>query len=270
MAKLNVSRLAERYPGAMEGGNYRDLMTEIIANGHENIQRAVARVKRDEMGKAAARIARSTTKQIAVPDLADVLPKRSVYIRKGAEQGQILSDTLRDRLTNDLRATVADYLGEKMQYKKGEARGQIKPELVEKMRARLTETFEGYRKAGPDGIPPNVQAIAITETRSAINDIKHTWATRLEETNPGRIRTWKKWKHNPKLSKDPRGNHAIMDGVRIPLNAQFSVPRWGWIKGRGLGIIGENTLMQHPHDPIAPVDQVVGCSCEAIYEVEIL
>jgi uncharacterized protein YbcI len=268
MAKLHVSRLAERYPGAMEGGNYRDLMTEIIANNHENIQRAVARVKRDEMGKAAARIKRSTTKQIAVPDLADVLPKRSVYIRKGAEQGQILSDTLRDRLTKDLRSTVADYLGEKMQYKKGEARGQIKPELVEKMRARLTETFAGYRKAGPEGVPPNIQAIAETETRSAIDDIKHTWATRLEESNPGRVRTWKIWRHHPGLSKEPRGNHAIIDGQRRPIGVPFLVPTAK--RGRGGWAWGAPTVMQHPHDPSAPIDQVISCHCECDYVTEIL
>lgn len=269
MAKLHISRLAERYPGAMEGGNYRDLMTEIIANGHENIQRAVARVKRDELGKAAARIKRSTTKQIAVPDLADVLPKRSVYIRKGAEQGQILSDSLRDKLTKDLRATVAEYLGDKMQYKRGEARGQIKPELVEKMRERITETFSNYRKASPEGVPPNVQAIAITETRSAIDDIKHTWATRLEESNPGRVRTWKTWRHHPGLSKEPRGNHALIDGQRRALNTPFLVPRWQWVRGRGLSNTGI-TIMQHPHDPSAPVDQIVSCSCEVDYTTEIL
>lgn len=272
MPKPHVSRLAERYPGPMEGGNYRGLMSDIIASNHESIERAVARVKRDEVGREAAKIKRSTTKQIALPDLAEVLPARSVFIRKGAEQGQIISDTLRDRLTKDLRASVAEYLGTgatSMQYKKGDRRGEIKPELVDRMRERITATFEGYRKAGPEGVPPNVQAIAVTEARSAVNDIKHTWARRLEEANPGKVRVMKTWRQHPGLSHEPRTGHGTVNGRRIPIDTPFAVPRVVWVKGQGLRVI-ETTLMMHPHDPSAPADQVISCSCECDYETEIL
>ena len=142
MAKIHLDRLKEKYGDNVSGENYKELMSEIIANNHENIQRATARLSKDHYEKAAAKIKRSTAKQIAVPSLEEVLPKRSVYLRKGAEQGQMIADALRDKLTNDLRETVKDYLKtgkESMQYRKGENRGRIKQELINKMRDRFKE-----------------------------------------------------------------------------------------------------------------------------------
>lgn len=267
MAKPHVERLAKKYPRPMAGANYRGLMEEIIAANHEGIQGAVARVKRDEFGRALARIKRSTTKQIAIPDLAEVLPKRSIFLRKGAEQGRVLTETLRDRLTSDLRESVADFLKTgkgSMQYKTGERRGEINPELVTQLRKKMSETFSGYRKAGPGGIPKNIQVIADTEARSAISDIKHSWAVRLEETNPGKVRVMKTWRAHPRLSKIPRGTHGRISGQKRPLGIPFLVPTGD--KRRPGGV----DLMQHPHDPAAPAEQVISCHCECIYETVVL
>lgn len=272
MAKLHLDRLRDRYPSLLASEDYQGLMSEIIANGHENVQRAVGRIKRDEMGRAAARIQRSTSKQVALPSLEEVLPKRSVYLRKGAEQGRILSDSLRDKLTADLRTSVAEFLktgAGSMQYRRGEERGRMNPELSAKLRDRLTNTFRDYHRPDATGVPPNIAVIAETEIRSAVDDIKHTWNTRLSEANPGRIEIIKVWRHHPHLSKEPRGNHSLMDGVEKPLNAPFIVPRWAWVRGRGLSVIG-TTVMQHPHDPSAPIDQVVACHCECDYITRIL
>ena len=270
MAKIHLDRIKDRYPPFVAGEDYRGLMTEIIANNHGNIQRAVGRLTVDHFQRAATRIKRSTTKQISVPGLEEVLPKRSVYLRKGAEQGQILSDSLRDKLTGDLRGAVKEYLktGTGMQYRRGDSRGQINPKLVATLQQKMTETFSAYTKPDATGIPPNIRAIAETEARSAIDDIKHTWATRLEERNPGRIRIMKIWRHHPGLSKEPRGNHALIDGQRRPLNSPFLVPTAK--RGKGGWAWGIPTLMQHPHDPSAPIDQIISCHCECDYVTEIL
>jgi len=272
MSKVHMDRLKRSYSKQIKSGDFQGVMNDIIANGHENIQRAVARVKVDEFSRVAARVKRSSTKQLTVPALEEVLPKRSVYIRKGQEQGRLLTDTLRDQLTKDLRSSVSDFLktGQgSMQYKKGESRGQINPKLIAQFREKIAGTFEGYTKPGATGIPSNIDAISTTEVRSAIDDIKHTFNTRLQEQNAGKIQIVKRWVHHPSLSKNPRENHAALDGVEKPINAVFSVPRTQWVKGRGLMVTG-TTMMQHPHDPSAPVDQVVSCSCECVYITRIL
>ena len=272
MSKIHFDRLKKLYSKQIRAGDFQGVMDTILANGHENIQKAVARVRVDEFSRVVARVKRSTTKQLTVPSLEEVLPKRSVYIRKGQEQGKLLTDTLRDRLTKDLRESVTDFLktGQgSMQYKRGEKRGQINPQLVAQFRNKITETFEGYTKPGATGVPSNVEAIARTEVRAAIDDIKHTFNTRLQERNAGKIQIVKRWIHHPSLSKNPRENHAALNGTERPIDGVFPVPRMQWVKGRGLTQTGV-TYMQHPHDPSAPVDQVVSCSCECVYITRIL
>lgn len=224
MAKISLDRLKERYPGAVEGGTYRELMGEIIANNHENISRAVARLQSQHFEKHVARIKRSTTKQVALPSLEDVLPKRSVFLRKGAEQGQMITDTLRDALTKNLRAAVADYLktgAGSMQYRRGESRGRMRPELVTQLRDAMKSTFSDYTKGA---VPANIDTIAQTEIRSAVSDIKHTYNMRLQEQNPGRIQIIKIWRHHPSLSVKPRTEHRIMDGEESLIHIPFIVP----------------------------------------------
>ena len=155
MSKLHLDRLKKEYGVQLSKGDYQSVMSQIIANSHENVQRAVARVKIDELNRTAERINRSSTKQIAVPNIEEVLPKRSVYARKGIEQGRIISDTLRDKLTKDLRDTVSQYLQtgkNSMQYKKGERRGKINPELVKQFRARIEQTYSAYTKPDKTGV----------------------------------------------------------------------------------------------------------------------
>jgi hypothetical protein len=275
VAKLHLDRLKYRFPyafapGDMSGPNYRDLMSEIVANGHQNTQRAIARVHDDHFRKQAAKIKRSTTQQLMVPDISEVLPKRSVFIRKGAEQGNILSDSLRDELTKNLRSAVKEYLqtgGETMQYRRGVQRGRINPELVDKLRGRLTDTFSGYTKPDATGIPPNIDAIANTEIRSAVSDIKHEYAKKLESSNPDRLYVMKTWRHFPRMSKRPRKSHAAMNGTSIPMSAMFHLPAEYAATGRK---ITDAVTMAHPHDPSAPVEHVVSCHCECDYQVNFL
>lgn len=272
MAKLHLDRLKEKYPDQVSGANYRDLMEEIISSNHENIHRAIGRVQSDHWGKQAAKIKRSTSKQISVPGLEDVLPKRSVFLRKGSEQGQMISDSLRDQLTSNLRESVKEYLKEgkgSMQYKRGEERGRIRPELIDRLQASLTNTFEGYTKPDATGVPPNIRTIAETEARSAISDIKHQWAEKLQEQNQGKIQTVKIWRHHPSLSKRPRPGHRMIDGQERPINVPFKVPELS--RSRMFGVsLGGYVYMMHPHDPTAPADQVIGCHCEVDYITRVL
>lgn len=272
MAKLHSDRLKHKYGKHLTDKNFAGLMDEVIANGHESIQHAVARVKVDELNRVAATVKRAQNKTLVVPNLEEVLPKRSVYIRKAQEQRRIMSDTLRDQLTKDLRESVADFLktGEgSMQYKQGARRGQINPKLVADFRKKITATFEGYTKPDATGVPANINVIAETEVRSAIDDIKHTFNERLQERNQGKLRIMKTWIHHPSFSTEPRSNHREMNGITVPMDVPFMVPRMKWIRGQGMREIGI-TPMKHPHDPDAPPDMVIACHCECRYVTQVL
>ena len=276
MAKIHLDRLKIKYPEAFKPGqttgiNYQNLMAEIIANNHESTQRAVARLKSDHLSKQVATMRKSTAKQLAVPDISEVLPKRSVFIRKGATNGNIISETLRDRLTSDLRETVKEYLTAgkgSMQYRRGEQRGQIRPELIDKMRERITGTFESYAKRTKGEMPSNIETIAQTETRSAISDIKHTWAKQVMDANPGKVRFTKTWRHHPGLSDIPRAGHRMQDGLTIGMDAFFKVPLL--IKGKNGFHWGSVERMLHPHDPSASPGNVINCKCSVDYNIEVL
>lgn len=49
-------------------------------------------------------------------------------------------------------------------------------------------------------------------------------------------------------------NHKVMDGISIDQGDKFLVPRKGGA-----------TLMDRPHDPTAPADQVIMCRCKVVY-----
>lgn len=275
MPRLPRKRLQAKYPGFFSPSgdvtDYRGLMAEIVADNNQAVQNAVGRLQVSHFSDATRRIKASTTLQVAVPSLEDVLPKRSVFLRKGAERGRLLSDTLRTKLTSDLRDAVSQYLtpgGESGQYKQGERRGELKPEMVSALREKMTQTFQDYTKPGATGVPKNIQAIATTEIRSAVDEIKHAWATRLEEQNAGRVHIIKKWRHHPSLSKTPRWWHHELDGVERPLSIPFTVKNW---KKTGNGWYWQEVnYMQHPHDSTAPAEQVINCSCECDYVVRFL
>ena len=270
MPKVYLDRLKSRY--GWTGGKYRALMARIIGENHESVARAVGRVKVGRLREEGQRLAkRKKPVAMKVPALEEVLPKRSVFIRKGAEQGKLLADSLRTKLSGDLRDTVAEFLREgkgAMQYQIGERRGRIKPELIERMQRRLKNSFQGYTKTDPSiGVPPNIRAIAVTETRSAIDDIKAEFARRMLEKNPG-AKAQKRWKHNDHLVEDPRPGHMELNGKVLDLKAAFEVRQFR--KEKGIWIpTGATVRMDHPHASGAPPEEVINCQCEVDYIFDI-
>jgi hypothetical protein len=266
MGKIHLDRLRKRH--GWTGGKYRQLMQKILAANDLSIANAVGRVK---VGRMKATVARMGPKwrTLALPALGEVLPKRSVFIRKGADNGTLLADDLRDRLTKNLRDAMKEMETKtgRPGYVKltGPAKGRISEDFVNGFEAKIRETFEGYTKVDPNiGVPPNVRAIAITECRGTVNTIKHSYFERLAEKNPG-IEVRKRWKHNPQLSlKEPRPGHAEMDGKEIEIDDLFEVPAFEKVGGKWEPT-GAITLMAHPHDSHAGPEEVISCHCDADY-----
>lgn len=268
MAKIYLKRLKEKYnlePGELRGEKFRKVMAEIIATNNENIARATGRISRVNYDKQAKKI-KKNGKRIILPSVEEVLPKRSVFVRKAAQDGNIITDTLRDVLTKNLRETLVNFktkTGEQAFVRRRGARaGTINPAVIAEFRKSITETYQNYTKRDPSiGIPKNIRAIAITEVRSTIDAMKHEYNTQLIRRNPN-IRMQKRWIQNRSLSIEPREDHAAVDGKRIEFGEPFRVP----LTRKKNGVLTRTiTLMQYPHDPTAPAEQVINCSCEAEY-----
>lgn len=268
MAKVHLDRIAKRFgTEGWSGGMYRSLMQIILSENTESISNKIAKLNQSDWNKALKKIT-PVEKKFIMPDISSVLPKRSVFIRKGAEQGTILSDTLRDRLTKDLRDTLNQFTpktGEaKFLKRRGAEAGKINNKLVIQFEKTISNTFKNYTKKDPKyGMPPNIHNIAVTEMRSTINTIKSQYTAKMLEENPDMI-VLKQWIQNRSLAVEPRKGHGIVSSRKpIPLNKYYNVPHY--IK-KGKKLIRVRTdLMMHPHDPDAPADTVIGCNCEEVH-----
>ena len=271
MAQIHLDRIKRRY--GWTGGKYQKLMQMILARNSESMSNAVARMKVGRMKEQAKKLehwwAREGGRPLALPTLRDVLPKRSVFIKKGADRGTLLADDLRGRLSKDLREAMREYETRtgKPGYVKlmGEGKGRINEDFVNHFEERIRKTFEGWTKVDPSiGVPRNIRAIAITEARGMVNEVKHDYFSRLAEVNPG-IEVRKRWIHNPQLSMaEPRPGHADMDEKELEIDDLFEVPAYEKV-GKKWEPTGGITLMAHPHDPRAGPEEVISCHCDMDY-----
>lgn len=233
------------------GDKLSGLMNRIIAVNQEKAFTAIGRLRATQFEKQNVRSG-STFK---LPDLSEVLPKQSVFARKAAIRGRLITDNLRDSLTRDLRATLAES-------KWTGAKGKMNPKLIDAFRERITQSFEGYTKRDPRyGMPSNIRNIAVTEIGATINDVKKTYHDRLMQANPD-MKAFKTWNHSSdrKRIKVPRRGHMRMNGVRVEASESFQVPLYD-AKGRYV----RTDSMDRPHDERAPLDQVIGCMCSINY-----
>jgi hypothetical protein len=270
MAKVHLDRISKRYgTEGWEGKNYQALMKIIIAENTQSITNKVAKINRSGWNSALKKITKKE-KRFIIPDIKDVLPKQSVFIRKGAQQGKILTDELRTRLKKDLRKTLNQFTpktGEaKFIRRRGTKAGTTNEKLIGQFEKSISSTFKSYTKKDPKyGMPTNIHSIAVTEMRSSINTIKSQYMAKMLDDNPDLI-VHKNWIQNRHLSKVPRIGHGIVAKRKpIPLNSFYNVPSYKKVGGRWVRAGSDNML--HPHDPDAPADQTVSCSCEEEYVV---
>lgn len=264
MAKVHLDRIKTRYGYRNE--KLSKLMGKILANNQENVARGLARQTKEKWQKVFDKIP-GARKKIVVPPVDEAMRPRDFYIVKGAQNGKLITDNLRDRLTKDLRAVLNRQStgGKPIWHTQPESgkRGKLHPDVIKEFRARIEETFHGYTKRDPKiGIPPNVKAIAVTEIRSATNMMKDEYARAIVKHNP-QVEMFKKWIHNKSLTKNPRRGHLMVNGMAVRLNEYFNVPNYVEKNGR-LVLMGFNA-MDRPHDPKAPPEQVISCQCEAQY-----
>ena len=268
--KFHLDFLRKRYPKTVfSGSNYAKLMEAIITHNSEKIANKTSQMTKESFKPLISKIGPGEEKRFILPDVSDVLPKQSVFIRKGAEQGKLIRDTLRDALTKNLRDAISEHHGEgkaSMVARRGSTAGRISPEMIDRFQASITSTFEAYTKRNQEiGVPTNIRTIAITEVRSTINEIKDQYIARMLAINPDYY-VEKEWIHNSRREKEPRPGHLQMDGVKIPYYENFSVPYFE--KKKGLWYQQGIDYMRTPHAPGSPARNVINCNCELNYFIK--
>lgn len=248
------------------GQSYQDLISKVIDVNTHKISTAIGRVSKTDWNKALKKIT-TKEKQFILPDISDVLPKRSVFTRKSAIDGKLITDTLKDRLNKDLRESMQTFTlktGEQnIIRRRGTKAGLINPKVVKGFEGKITETFKNYVKKDPRyNMPANIHTIAVTETRKTINDMKNRYAEKLNKKNPDLV-IQKEWVHNRSLSKTPRLGHLKANGMRVDIDKDFILSTYKMISGKWIytGI----AKMKYPHDPMAEAGETIGCNCEAKY-----
>jgi hypothetical protein len=268
MAKIHLKRLQRKYnfkEGEVTGVNYRTLIKDILVKEKINASKAVARLSESNYEKQSKKIT-DKEKRLILPDISEVIPGRSIFVKKAAQDGNIITDTLRDRLTGALRESLTEF---KTKFRDdpafirraGPDAGTINPKAVNFFEKKIRKVYENYTKIDPKiGIPKNIRQITITEMRFAINPIKQAYNMQLLKKNPG-AKMFKTWRQNKMLSKVPRRGHSIVNGKKIPITDYFMVPLYK--KGK----IVSYSKMMHPHDLTAEAEQNIGCNCDTIYSI---
>lgn len=253
MAKFHLDRLKDRY--GFTGGSYRRLMEQIIANNTESLSRAIGRKLVSSFEKAGRGFGKRERRLF--PQVDEVLPKRSVFTRKAAIDGRLIKDTLKTRLDKSLRDVLTKYREAGTLYRRrGPTATALNPDVVADFESEIRKTFENYVKRNPEyNLPSNVHTIAVTETRSAVNEIKNLYTSEFMRRNPDLV-VEKQWRHNRRLSVQPRKSHMEANGQRVPFNESFVIR-------------SETSVvrMRHPHDPVAPPEETIGCNCDWFIQV---
>lgn len=251
-----IDRLLKRLkPKGFKGNNFGETIENVMADSRLEVAQKTAGKAQAQWESVLKRIGLEPD-TIRMPTTPDLILDEELYRVNALKRGKLVSKNLKEMISEDLRATLRDFLtskpGEPTMLKRiGSKAGAMNPALVDAFHDRISRTFEGYTGRNP----ANIRAIAITETRSAVNEIKMDYMRKLVRHSMGKLNVVKVWIHNPRLSKQPRKNHAAVNRVERPLEHPFKVPD-GY---------GGFTAMDRPHDPKAPAGQVINCNCDVVF-----
>lgn len=227
--------------------SYSQLMANVLADNSRRVAAAVANISDDHYKKAISK----KTGKIVLPRVEELIPRKSMVLNKTVQDGRLITNTLKEALITDLRASLEE---NRSTLASGKNAGRVNPKLVDAFKEKITETFSNYVEENPRlDMPANIHTIAVGEVRSMVNQTKDNYTKEFVKQNP-QFTMRKRWLHNPKLSKKPRPHHAeaetnYKDG--IPVNENF--------------VLSTGVSLRYPHDPKAPIEEVAGCNCDVEY-----
>jgi len=271
MGKMDLDYLAEKYKvderlrGMLKQKKYRDIMTTVFDVNIQELNEKVG-VRSREKWRGMIDKPSIPPAKYKLPKVQDIIPTRQAVYNRAFQRASSVSNRIRGDLGKKLRKTVAEFEGKHRV--KAFLKGKINPKLEEQMTKQMTRFFSSYTKKHPRAKrPANVQALAVTELRSSINNAKASVARKVKEMNP-ELQVKKTWRHNAHLSlsrKNIRVGHQEKDGETLLLEDRFTVPIYREVGGIQVPV--GSTEMLHPHDPSAPAVQIVSCHCDIEYSI---
>lgn len=237
--------LRKKYKTKVVGEKLADLCGKIVKENQSKISNAVLTTDRRRFDRNISKISpKGQEKRIRLPDVSNVI-RRSPVLIKAADQGNMMSRTLRERLRKDLKESM-------LEANITTKSGKVNKNIARKMEKKIRQTFKDYvRKTPGYDMPANIHTIAVTETRSAINTIRDEYVREVNKETSNEYEIKKAWVHNDSLSKVGRPRHEQLSREKpIPLDARFNV---------------NGHMALRPHDPILPAEEFIGCNCELEY-----
>lgn len=247
MAQYDKKLLMKKY--GWNGRNISDLMQKIVVQNRTKTAEAVLLSDRRRFETNLKAVEpKYQEKKIVIPNVGNII-RKSPTIIKAAEQGKLITDTLRERIRKDVKAAMLDNgINNK--------NGTVNKNVTKSLRAKLNKTFDDYTKKDPTfKKPSNIEAIAVTETRTVMNTVRNEYAREVSQsTQKDGFVMVKTWKHNRSPGGMPRASHQALDGVTIGIDDVFK-------------IVDEKQtyFCEHPHSPLLPASMVICCRCELLY-----
>jgi hypothetical protein len=255
MKRITIKDLRDKYGESnIKNKKYQAIIKDIMKYNRNKISNDIASMTDLKIKRSFD----TTTKGIVkFPIINDITKKHDLLALKAAEKGNYITQTLRDRLTQDLRDTL----------QKMPSGTKLNQSLVKEFKSKIKDTFSNYTKDDPKlGVPTNIRNIAVTETKYAVNNIRKIYMNELVARNPD-LEYKKTWKHYKTYSKVYRRGHEEQNGKTIVMNEKFAVNEFKYHKGRWIKT-GKIIMMDHPHDDqVNELGEKIGCSCEVKYTI---
>ena len=244
------ARLSKKYAKGFSGKKYNELISQIVTENNTKIANTV--LKKDKrkfkINLAVLEPKTSRGKKINLNLINEIdLVKNSPSIIKAAEKGLLLTKNLRNGLKRDIKKVL---MAEGITTK----RGTVNKNIEKRLRKEIVKRFENYTKKDPKfGMPKNINAIATTESRTVINNIRREYTAQIVRQSKSELVVFKKWIQNKSLSKGGKfrkDHEAMSDLPAIPFSDKYNL--------NGHSIDGA-------HDPSLPPSEVINCHCEEKY-----
>ncbi len=251
---IDWARLKTNYKDNWSGDNYQELIHKIIVENQKKISQSVLKSDQDRLHNNLNKILPkgTDTKTLKIPDI-DYALKRSSTLIKAADNSKLMSITRRE----EIRKVIKNVLTENPVQTQA---GTIRKDISRKVETGLRDYFDGYTKNSPPyGIPKNLHAIAVTETRSVVNNARREYMQMAKAELEDECTILKSWVHNGTLSKHARSPHVSLAKSRpIELDQKFLVK----------SAEGKTHFADGPHDYALPPSEVINCSCEIRYSIK--
>lgn len=231
------------------GEKYSDLCSKIIKENRIKIANVIANEDERTYRKKLSQIKQETQgkgkdRTFKVPSSKKIVQQSNTII-KAAEQGRLMTKKVRQSLQANIKKTI-------MKHGISDMNGKVPTDILKDAKKAVTKVFSTYTKGKGKELPSNINTIATTETRSAVNTIRYEYTKKVNQSmKQDGYEIRKQWVHND-IAIKPRDSHIKLGRSKpIGIDDHFK-----WRDG------GKDYTAKHPHDSALPASQTINCNCE--------